>query len=119
MKNKAPINNLDEITIRKEQLKANIKLQEHKLSKDLDAYHDDLDTLKKIWNGLKSVKRFGDNFSISEISNMARILPIGNKKNDSDKSTIITAFTLGAELVSWIIKRRKEKKKKINEQTIK
>jgi hypothetical protein len=118
MSNPAPINDLQEIAIRKQQLRAKIERQERKLSKDLDAYQDDIETFKKTWSGLKSIRNFGQNFSISGISNAihtVRALPIGRAaKKATGKSGWLTAFTLGAELVNWIVQRRKRKKSSSN-----
>lgn len=115
MSSNAPIKNLEELTKRKQQLRAKIEVQERRLSKDLDAYQDDIDTFKKTWNGLKNVRHFGQNFDISGIRNAVqavRALPIGKKSGVpvSKGSKLITAFTLGAEVVSWIIHRRKKRK---------
>ena len=114
MSKNAPINDLQEIAKRKQQLKAKIEVQERKLSKDLDAYQDDIETLKKTWNGIKSVRNFGQNFSLSGISNAVqtvRALPIGKAaKKATGKSGWLTAFTLGAEVVNWFVQRRKRKK---------
>ena len=66
---KAPINSLEDIARRKQQLRAKIEVQERRLSKDLDAYQDDVDTFKKVWDGLKGIRHFGQNFSLSGISN--------------------------------------------------
>lgn len=118
MSNKAPINDLQEIAIRKQQLRAKIERQERKLSKDLDAYQDDIETFKKTWSGLKSIRNFGQNFSVSGISNAiqtVRALPIGKAaKKVTGKSGWLTAFTLGAEVVNWIVQRRRRKKSNTN-----
>lgn len=115
MSNKAPLNDLQDIAARKQQLRAKIERQERKLSKDLDAYQDDVETLKKTWNGFKNIRNFGQNFSVSGISNAVqavRALPIGKAaKTVSGKSGWLTAFTIGAEVVNWIVQRRKRKKK--------
>lgn len=114
MSSKAPINNLEDIAARKRQLRAKIEVQERKLSKDLDAYQDDVETFKKVWSGLKGVRHFGQNFSLSGITNAVqtvRALPIGKAASrTAGKSRWLTAFTLGAEVVNWIVQRRKKKK---------
>ena len=113
-KRKTPINDLREIAVRKQQLRAKIERQERKLSKDLDAYQDDIETLKKTWNGLKGIRHFGQNFSVSGISNAVqavRALPIGKvAKSTAGKSGWLTAFTVGAEVVNWFVQRRRRKK---------
>ena len=114
MSNKAPFNDLQDIAKRKQQLRAKIELQERKLSEDLDAYQDDIETFKKTWNGLKNVRRFGQNFNLSGIASAVqtvRALPIGKAaKKTSGKAGWLTAITVGAEVVNWIIQRRKRKK---------
>lgn len=119
MSSKAPINSLEDIARRKQQLRAKIEVQERRLSKDLDAYQDDVDTFKKFWSGIKGVRHFGQNFSISGISNAVqavRALPIGKNKTGvfskgkGKVGGVITAFSIGYELVNWIVQRRKQKK---------
>ena len=121
MSSKAPINNLEDIARRKQQLRAKIEVQERKLSKDLDAYQDDIDTFKKTWTGLKNIRHFGQNFSLSGISNVVqtvRALPIGKNKTGvlskgkGKVGAVVTAFSLGYELVNWSVQRRKRKKNK-------
>ena len=116
---KAPINDLQDIAKRKQQLRARIEVQERRLSKDLDAYQDDIDTFKKTWTGLKNIRHFGQNFSLSGISNVVqtvRALPIGKNKSGvmskgkGKVGAVITAFSLGYEVVNWIVQRRKRKK---------
>ncbi len=115
MSNKAPINDLNDIAKRKQELRAKIEVQERKLSKDLDAYQDDVETFKKVWTGLKDVRHFGQNFSMSGIAQAVqtvRALPIGKSasKAAGKSGGWLTAFTIGAEVVSWIIQRRRRKK---------
>ena len=115
MSNKAPFNDLQDIARRKQELRAKIELQERKLSKDLDAYQDDIETFKKTWNGLKNIRQFGQNFSFSGISSAVqavRALPIGKstKKVGGKAGGWLTAFTIGAEVVNWIVQRRRRKK---------
>lgn len=114
MSNKAPINDLNEIAVRKQQLRARIEVQERRLSKDLDAYQDDIETFKKMWSGLKGVRHFGQNIKGSNIVQAVqtvRALPIGKAaKKAGGKSGWLTALTIGTELVSWIVRRRNRKK---------
>ena len=116
---KAPINDLQDIAKRKQQLRARIEVQERRLSKDLDAYQDDIDTFKKTWTGLKNIRHFGQNFSLSGISNVVqtvRALPIGKNKTGilskgkGKVGGVITAISLGYEVVNWFVQRRKRKK---------
>ena len=105
---------MEDIARRKQQLRAKIEVQERRLSKDFDAYQDDIDTFKKTWTGLKNIRHFGQNFSLSGISNVVqtvRALPIGKAaKKTTGKAGWLTAITVGAEVVNWIVQRRKRKK---------
>lgn len=114
MTNKAPINDLNEIAARKQQLRAKIEVQERRLSQDLDAYQDDIETFKNVWSGLKNVRHFGQNIKSSNIVQAVqtvRALPIGKAaKKAGGKSGWLTALTIGTELISWIVQRRKRRK---------
>ena len=115
MSSKAPINDLQDIAKRKQQLRAKIEVQERKLSKDLDAYQDDVETFKKVWSGLKGVRHFGQKINFSSIAQAVqtvKALPIGKKSATTvgKGSALLTAFSLGAEVVNWIVQRRKKKK---------
>jgi hypothetical protein len=100
--------------MRKQQLRARIEVQERRLSKDLDAYQDDIETFKKMWSGLKGVRHFGQNIKGSNIVQAVqtvRALSIGKAaKKAGGKSGWLTALTIGTELVSWIVRRRNRKK---------
>jgi len=90
-------------------------VQERKLSKDLDAYQDDVETFKKVWSGLKGVRHFGQKINFSSIAQTVqtvKTLPIGKKSATTvgKGSALLTAFSLGAEVVNWIVQRRKKKK---------
>ncbi len=120
-KKTAPIMDLDDIAKRKQQLRAKIEVQERKLSKDLDAYQDDVETLKKVWNGLKGVRHLGQNFSVSGIGQAiqtVRALPIGKSAGAAAGkgkfSGWLTALSVGAEVVNWFVQRRKKKRQKGN-----
>ena len=115
MSSKAPINVLQDIAKRKQQLRAKIEVQERKLSKDLDAYQDDVETFKKVWSGLKGVRHFGQKINFSSIAQAVqtvKALPIGKKSATTvgKGSALLTAFSLDAEVVNWIVQRRKKKK---------
>jgi hypothetical protein len=115
MSSKAPINDLNEIAQRKQELRAKIELQERKLSRDIDAYQDDIEMFKNTWNGFKSVRNFGKNLSSSGVGQVLKTvhaLPFGKTaKKASSKPGWLTALSIGTELVSWIILRRKKKGK--------
>ena len=113
-KNKAPICDLNDIARRKQQLRAKIEVQERRLSKDLDEYQDDVETFKKVWSGLKGVRHFGQNVrgsNLVQAVQTVRALPIGKTaKKVGGKSGWLTALTIGTELVSWFVHRRKRRK---------
>ena len=112
---KAPINSLEDIAKRKQQIKAKIEVQERKLSKDFDAYQDDVETFKKFWSGIKGVRHLGQNISASGIGQAiqtVRALPIGKKVvKTGGKPGWLAAISVGAEVVNWIVQRRKKRKK--------
>ena len=111
---KSPYENLKQIETRKQQLRQQIERQEEKLGQDFDLYQDDVETFKKFWSGVKGVRRFGQNISLSGVSQAVqtvRALPIGKAAERSGgKSGWLAAFALGAEVVGWIVKRRRNKK---------
>lgn len=114
-KQTAPFNDLKEIDYRRQQLRKQINRQERILMKDADAYEDDIETFKRLWSRVKGVRHLKDNFSTSGIAQAVRTvrtLPIGGKtaKKSGKLSRIATAFSLGAELVGWIVNRRRKKK---------
>ena len=97
-KNNAPFNNLDEIAARKQQLRRKISVQERRLSKDFDAYQEDVDTAKRLWHGLVNIRKVRPKNVLSGITSVT------NKS-----SRLTTAFTIGAKVVKWLWDRRKSK----------
>lgn len=85
--------NVQDIEMRKTELRYQIYAQEERLSKDFDAYKDDWDSLCNTWNFL-----FGRHNS---------------KKSGLTGSTsgLITYFTIGYKVLSWIIGKFKNRKK--------
>ncbi len=98
MRKSAPFNNLDEISLRKEQLKKDIHAQENVLANDFDAYQEDVDTFKKIWNSAVGIRRFTQNGIVSNISKLA-----------SNHSTLSTFLTIGTKVFQFLWNRRKRK----------
>ncbi|MBR4136291.1 MAG: hypothetical protein IKU03_07785 [Bacteroidales bacterium] len=111
----APYHNLQEIDYRRKQLHSQIHRQEKILMKDMDAYEDDIETFKRLWSRVKGVRHFRDNFNgsgVVQAVQSVRSLPLGKKdKKTKRKAGWITAFTLGTEVVNWIIQRRRKKGK--------
>ncbi len=97
-KKEAPFNNLDEIAARKQQLRRKISAQERRLSKDFDAYQEDVDTAKRLWHGLVSIRKVRPKNVLSGITSVT------NKS-----SRLTTAFTIGAKVVQWLWNRKKRK----------
>jgi len=81
------------LQMRKSELRYEIRTQEERLSKDLDAYKDDWDAFCNTWNFL-----FGRHRA---------------KKASGTGSTsgLITYFTIGYKVLSWVIGKFKSKKK--------
>lgn len=96
--NKAPFNNLEEIAARKRQLRKAIKRQENDLSNDIEAYREEIDSLKGVWHGMASIRRFRKNG-----------LKTGLSQSADKSSRWVTAFTIGFKAVKWLVNRRKKK----------
>jgi hypothetical protein len=97
----SPYQNLEEIALRKAQLRKQIAKQESRLSRDFDAYQDDVDTLKRLWNRVVSIatlrkRTVPDNVS----SRLSKISALSNKPG------LVTALSVGAKVVSWLWKRK-------------
>ena len=97
-KKEAPFNNLDEIAARKQQLRRKISAQERRLSKDFDAYQEDVDTAKRLWHGIVGIRKVSPRNMLEGISR------VSNKS-----SRLTTAFTIGAKVVKWLWDRKKRK----------
>ncbi|MCR4964963.1 MAG: hypothetical protein K6A41_04835 [Bacteroidales bacterium] len=114
-KSTAPYNSLSEIEYRKQQLRDQIKRQEKILAKDMDAYEDDIETFKKVWQKVKGVRHLGKNISASGIAQTVQAvgsLPfIRNNNRSSNKPGWVTAFTLGSQIARWLIQWRRNRKK--------
>jgi len=115
-KSTAPYNSLKEIEYRKQQLRDQIKRQERILAKDVDEYEDDIETFKNVWQKVKGVRHLGKNINSSGIMQTVRAvgsLPLGgNSRKGGGRPGWITAFTLGSELASWLIQRRRNRRNK-------
>lgn len=96
---KSPYNDLQEIARRKEALRKEIKQQETQLSHDFDAYQEDVDTLKHVWNRIVSMRKLRER---SHVDNIASTLGSYTKK-----PALVTAITVGAKLIRWLWKRKK------------
>ena len=94
--NAAPFNNLEEIAIRKQQLRRKIKAQEEVLSADFDDYQEDVEALKNLWNGILGFRRFRQNGIISGISKLS-----------SGGSVSSLFLTVAAKVVKFLWNRRK------------
>ncbi len=127
----APFNSLEEIAARKAVLKSQIKQQEEVLYQDLEAYRDDIDTFKQMWNMIVSLRKKGNKVSrgftqgpfktvgsnwlagLSLGTYLAKIAFSGlfSKKDSSSKKPLsATLFSLAANVASWLWKRRGKRK---------
>ncbi|MBO4381446.1 MAG: hypothetical protein J5799_00745 [Bacteroidales bacterium] len=97
-KKEAPFHNLEEIAARKQQLRRKISTQERRLSKDFDAYQEDVDTAKRLWHGIVGIRKVRPRNMLEGISR------VSNKS-----SRLTTAFTIGAKVVKWLWDRKKRK----------
>lgn len=91
--NKQEYRNVQDIAMRKSELRYEIRAQEERLNKDLDAYKDDWDALCNTWNFL-----FGRHHA-------------KKTAGSNNASGLITYFTIGYKVLSWIIGKFKNKKK--------
>lgn len=105
-KSNAPFNNQEEIAARRRQLQKTIRRQERRLSQDIDAYQDEIESVKSVWHGLANFRRFRKNGLSSGIS-----------KVTGGSSRITTAFSLGIKAARWLLKRRKKNNKEKNKDT--
>ena len=97
-KKEAPFHNLEEIAARKQQLRRKISAQERRLSKDFDAYQEDVDTAKRLWHGIVGIRKVRPRNMLEGISR------VSNKS-----SRLTTAFTIGTKVVKWLWDRKKRK----------
>ena len=105
-KSDAPFNHQEEIAVLRRQLQKTIRRQERRLSQDIDAYQDEIESVKSVWHGLANFRRFRKNGLSSGIS-----------KVTGGSSRITTAFSLGIKAARWLLKRRKKNKKEKNKDT--
>lgn len=96
---KAPFNSLEEIAARKQQLRRQIDKQEKVLSKDFDAYQDDVDTLKHLWQRMVSVRNIRRKANVDGIASGISSL--------TGKPSVATALTIGAKVAAWLWKRKR------------
>ncbi len=127
----APFNSLEEIAARKAVLKAQLKQQEEVLAQDLEAYRDDIDTLKLMWSQIVSLRKKGDEVSkiftqgpfkaggsswlagLSLGTSLAKIACTGilSKRSASSKKPLATTlFSLASNVISWLWQRREKRK---------
>jgi len=96
-KSNAPLNNLEEIAARKRQLRKTIQRQERRLSQDVDAYQDEIESFKSVWHGLVNLRKFRKSGVASGLAQVT-----------NNSSRVATAFTIGVKVMQWLMKRRKK-----------
>jgi len=107
-KNKSPFGSLEDIEVRKQQLRRQIAQQEEQLGHDFDAYQEDVDTVKRVWSSVMSIRHFGKKAkdggvgAISKISETASELVGGGSK-------LTTAVTIAGKILLWAWRRKKKK----------
>lgn len=104
-KNVAPFSTLEEIASRKAQLRKEINAQEKKLSRDFDAYQDDIDTLKTLWARVTSIRNISQR---ANISNIGKRTKIGDIASVISKPSLGTVLTVGIKVAQWLWKRKKK-----------
>lgn len=100
----SPYQNLEEIALRKAQLRKQIAKQEKRLNRDFDAYQDDVDTLKRVWNRVVSIATFRKrNVPDNVSSGLSKISALSNKPG------LVTALSVGAKVVGWLWKWKRKR----------
>lgn len=97
----APFQSLEDIAVRKAQLRKQIKRQEKALSEDFKAYEDDVDMLKRGWTRLMNVNKLRKNMASKNISKK-----LSGLSALSNKSGWVTAATVGVKVLQWLWKRK-------------
>ncbi len=127
----APFNSLEEIAARKATLKMQIKQQEEVLYQDLEAYRDDIDTLKQMWKQVVGFRKKKNKvskiftqgpFKASESGwltglslgiRLAKVAYSGLRSQrtaTSKKSLAATIVTMATNVISWLWQRRGKRK---------
>ena len=101
--------NLNDIEVRKRELRKQIAKQEAKLGKDFEAYSEDVDTLKRVWSSVVGIRNFGKRAAESGIGQVTRIA--GEATGLLGKSKWSTAIVLASNIASWLWNRKRKKKK--------
>lgn len=101
-KSNAPFSNPREIALRKVQLRKRIKRQENLIGRDLEAYREDVDTLKRVWSRISGITRIGSGEGRGLFSSK-----LSKNNNSSGKPVLLTALSVGAKVARWLWKRRK------------
>lgn len=100
----APFNSLEEIAVRKAQLRKQITWQKNVINKDFEAYQEDVDTLKRIWGRIVSLRNLRQKTNVEGVtSKLSRLSSL------SSKPGLITAISIGAKVIGWIWKRKRKK----------
>ena len=109
-KSNSRFGSLQDIEVRKQELRQQIALQEERLGEDFDAYQEDVDTVKRMWGSVMSIRHFGKKAkdggagAISKISETASGL-VGNG------SKLSTVVTVAGKILLWAWRRKKKKNK--------
>jgi len=99
---------LKDIEIRKQELRRQIAHQEESLSHDLDAYQEDVNTMKRLWGYMVSVHKMGGKVRKEGLGSITRLAseaasPISNGSKWS------TALTVAGRILIWVWNRKKRK----------
>lgn len=105
---KTRFENLRDIEARKQELRRQIARQEEQLGQDFDAYQEDVDTVKRVWGSLVSIRNFGKKAkegggsAIAKIADSASGLVGGGSKAS-------TAVAVAGRILLWMWRRKKKK----------
>lgn len=93
----SPYNNLQEIEARKKVLRKQIKMQESRLKTDVEAYSEDINTLKGMWTNVMKVRSWKEKSGVSKVTGLF-----------SENPKLTTAITVGGKILSWFINRKRK-----------
>ena len=93
----SPYNNLKEIEARKKVLRKQIKSQESCLKSDVEAFREDIDTVKSMWANVMKVRNWKEKSGVAKVTGLI-----------SENPSLTTALTVGGKILSWVLKRKRK-----------
>ncbi len=106
---KSRFESLEDIKIRKQELRRQISRQEETLGQDFDAYQEEVDTVKRFWGYMVSFHKMGGKVR-KEGLGAIKHLAGGATSAVSDGTKLSTAITVAGKILLWAWNRKKHKK---------